>query len=232
MAAIVSASVRSARRRACCSPWQAGRQFGRVAEQSVVEVAHRCDVRIDGVGEQLLDLAVADAAGAIARLDGGNRSRVGECTQQGDESAPVGVLRLLRWRGVGDDPPDFPAHDVRFRHERDRVVIGLAHLAAVEAGERRDRLGDERPRLAQHVGPVLGVRSIARSRNPRPRSRGRSAGVPRLTYTPQADPAVLSVSGAGNGRSTHSRVAAATPWRRGCSRRVLCHPSRSGSCAT
>ena len=40
------------------------------------------------------------------------------------------------------------------RHERDGVAVGLAHLAAVEAGQRRGRLGDERPRLAQDAGPV------------------------------------------------------------------------------
>ena len=111
-------------------------------------------MRIDGVREPRLDLAVADPAGAIALLDGGDRPRVGERTQQRDERAGVGILRLLRRRGVGDDPPDLLAHVVRLRHERDGVAVGLAHLAAVEAGERRGRLGDERARFAQHAGPV------------------------------------------------------------------------------
>ncbi len=39
-------------------------------------------------------------------------------------------------------------------HQGDRVAVGLAHLAAVEAGKRRDALGDERPRLPQHVAAV------------------------------------------------------------------------------
>ena len=155
MAAIVRASVRSARRRGVPFPVGQPRvEFGRVGEQAVVAVAHRRDVRIDGVREPRLDLAVADPAGAIALLDGGDRPRVGERTQQRDERARVGVLRLLRRRGVGDDPADLLAHVVRLRHQRDGVAVGLAHLAAVEAGERRGRLGDQRARLAQHAGPV------------------------------------------------------------------------------
>jgi hypothetical protein len=39
-------------------------------------------VRVDGVREPRLDLAVAHPAGAIALLDRGDRPTGGECTQQ------------------------------------------------------------------------------------------------------------------------------------------------------
>jgi hypothetical protein len=42
-----------------------GVELGRVGEQSLVAVAHRRDVRIDGVREPRLELALADPAGAI-----------------------------------------------------------------------------------------------------------------------------------------------------------------------
>src|SRR3954454_3535879 len=37
-----------------------GVELGRVGEQSLVAAAHRSDVRVDGIPEQRLDLAVAD----------------------------------------------------------------------------------------------------------------------------------------------------------------------------
>ncbi len=40
------------------------------------------------------------------------------------------------------------------RHERDGVAGRLAHLAAVQPGQRRDALGDERPRLPQRGSRV------------------------------------------------------------------------------
>jgi hypothetical protein len=47
-----------------------GVELGRVAKQPLVAVAHWRDVRVDHLGEQRLDLAVTDPAGAIALLDG------------------------------------------------------------------------------------------------------------------------------------------------------------------
>ena len=73
-------------------PGKPGLELGRVGEQPLIAVAHRRDVRLDGVREPRLDLAVADPAGAIALLDGGDRRTVGEGTQQRDQRAVSGCF--------------------------------------------------------------------------------------------------------------------------------------------
>ena len=104
--------------------------------------------------EQRFGLAVADGAIAVARLDLLDRGVVAERAEERDQRAVVGVLGLLGRRGVRDDPPDRVLDDIPVGHEGDGVAVGLAHLAAVEPGKRRDAFGDERPRFPQPVASV------------------------------------------------------------------------------
>ena len=57
-----------------------------------------------------------------------------------EQRRALGVLGLPGRARVGDDRVDLPAHLLARREQADHVVVALAHLAAVQAGQQRDGL--------------------------------------------------------------------------------------------
>ena len=89
----------------------------RVGEQSVVAVAHRSDVGIDDLREQLLEFAVAPAAGPISLLDAANRSWVREGAQQTNSGQQSRNLLISDKAHVDTKPQlEIFADDVKCAH--------------------------------------------------------------------------------------------------------------------
>src|SRR3546814_1462517 len=107
----------------------------RLGHQRLVALAQRRDFRIDALEQALLGIAPADA---LLELAPHRRRfvRTGECLVELEHVGAVRVLRLPRRARVGDDRRAPLAQRRPRREQRDRVVVALRHLAAVESGQR------------------------------------------------------------------------------------------------
>src|SRR3954468_3527234 len=64
-----------------------------VGQQPLVALAQRSDVLLDDLGQQRLDVAVSDAALAVARIDLFKGGGAGEAPEQRDKRAGAGAAR-------------------------------------------------------------------------------------------------------------------------------------------
>ncbi len=110
----------------------------RLGDQRLVLHPHRRHRRIDPFEQRLLGLAPGDAfleCGAHrARFLGGGKGLI-----ELEQRRALDLLGFARRLRVGDDGEDQPLQFRRGREQRDGVVVALAHLAAIEAGQRRHR---------------------------------------------------------------------------------------------
>src|SRR5690606_22461768 len=115
----------------------------RLGHQRLVALAQRRDFRIDALEQPLLGIAPADA---LLELPPHRRGFVlaGGGLVELEHVGAVGVLGLPRRTRIGDDRGDQLAQRRRWREQRDRVVVTLRHLAAVETGQRGHVLLDHR----------------------------------------------------------------------------------------
>src|SRR6218665_827925 len=118
----------------CAGALGAGQQglfdAGRGTEQRLVLRAHRGNGLVDAVEQQLLDLAPGDAVGIVLAQRCGFRGR-GKGLVDLKQRRALDLLGRAGRARVGQDAGDQPA-ELRARAEqRYRVVIALAHLAAV-----------------------------------------------------------------------------------------------------
>ncbi len=135
----------------------------RIGNQRVVALAHRRDHAVHALEQDLLGLAPGDAFGELPAQRLGFRVG-GECPVDLEQGGALGVLGFAGRARVGLDAVDQPAQLLARREERDRVVVALAHLAAVQPGQRRHVLVHRR--LGQHemlaVEVVEARRDVAR----------------------------------------------------------------------
>ena len=128
--------------------------FG-MSHQIFVALAHRADFGVDLVGEALLGLTPAKTVTEFL-TEGGGFFFGGEGVVNDGERGAVGILGLTGQTAVGDDAGDrFVKRLAAALKERDHVVVGLAHLAAVETGE--DFNGRAARGLRKHKEGLVGL---------------------------------------------------------------------------
>ena len=136
--------------------------FG-VRHQVLVALAHRADLGVDALEQRLLGVAPGDAVGKRLRK-GRGLGIVGEGAVDLVQRRAFGVLGLARCARIGHDAHDLLAQLLARPEQGDGVVVALAHLAAVQAGQQGHVVVDQR--LGRHqvftVQVVEAGRHVAR----------------------------------------------------------------------
>jgi hypothetical protein len=134
----------------------------RIAHQCLVALAHRRHIRLDALIQHLLRIAPGHALqqGLTKRRGLG---RAGEPAKDGEQRAVVGILRLAGHSRVGDDAHDRLAQLLLATgKQRNGVVVALGHLAAIQTGQRRHLLLDQRFGQHEEIVPVDMVETLAK----------------------------------------------------------------------
>ena len=110
--------------------------FGGVGDQFGIACAHRGNLAVDAFKQRLFGIAPGNAVGKGAGKGGGFFG-AGKGTVDLEQGAVVGAFGFARRARIGDDGHDFFAQLIRWRKQRNGVVVAFAHLASVQPGQQR-----------------------------------------------------------------------------------------------
>ena len=105
----------------------------------MVALTHGCDFLVNAFEQHLFGIAPADAFGIRPSQTGGFAD-AGKSLVNLEQRRPFDVLGLARRARVGHDACYQLAQLLARREQGNGVVVALAHLAPVQAGQQGDRL--------------------------------------------------------------------------------------------